>query len=150
MVDTSKFIESILAVSDRERQRYHVTLGQLREAAGNHVRAVSAVAPVRFIDGETGERLFVRDLISYRGYYSDLAFEPIGEPGAITTAGALYQACDEALGKTYEGYKGGEYLMESSTPLWISPYGLSDGRAILMVVRQDRELHILAKTITED
>jgi hypothetical protein len=44
---------------------------------------------------------------SYRGYYEDLAFEPAKN----ITVGEMLDCAKGALGKTYEGYKGGEYKM---------------------------------------
>ena len=64
---------------------------------------------------------------SYRGYYMDLAFVPLGKPRTVK------EALKEALlahGKTFEGYKGGEFTMEGDTPVWYSHYG-SCGPAII-------------------
>lgn len=60
---------------------------------------------------------------SYRGYYEQLAFEP----EANTTVGAMLTAAKGALGATYEGYKGGEYLMTASTTCWVSNEGDNSG-----------------------
>lgn len=57
---------------------------------------------------------------SYRGYYSDLAFEETGKPQKVEE---LLELCYKALGATFEGYKGGEYLMDTNVPLWIAEYG---------------------------
>lgn len=58
---------------------------------------------------------------SYRGYYSDLAF---GKNSAETTVGELLVMLKtECLGKTFTGYKGGEFFMDEHTPLWIARYG---------------------------
>jgi hypothetical protein len=32
----------------------------------------------------------------------------------------------EAIGKTYTGYKGGEYVMGKVTPVWVANYGNCD------------------------
>jgi hypothetical protein len=53
---------------------------------------------------------------SYRGYYDHLAFEP-----ASNVSVAFMIACAEsALGATYEGWKGGEYVMDEDTPCWLA------------------------------
>lgn len=56
---------------------------------------------------------------SYRGYYSDLAFE------AVTPAPAanLLADCMDAMGKSFTGYKGGDYYMHAGVPVWVSEYG---------------------------
>ncbi|GAB7044878.1 hypothetical protein [Catenuloplanes indicus] len=56
---------------------------------------------------------------SYRGFYEQLAFEPIEN----TTVGAMLDAACEALDATYEGYKGGTYRMDSLTECWLAEYG---------------------------
>lgn len=58
---------------------------------------------------------------SYRGYYDQLAFEPVAD----ITVGDVLAAAKSAVGVTFEGYKGGEFLMTESTDCWISPHGES-------------------------
>ena len=57
---------------------------------------------------------------SYRGYYSDLAFEQ-GE--GTRPAADLLAECKAAMGQVFFGYKGGDFVMGALTPLWISSYG---------------------------
>ena len=68
------------------------------------------------------------ELDSYRGYYCDLAFSPKLE---IRTIGEVLGNCRNALGGTYTGYKGGDFVMNEHTPLWISPYGSSTGKMLV-------------------
>lgn len=63
---------------------------------------------------------------SYRGDYSDLAFEPAE---AITVAEML-KAAKSAEEATYEGYKGGEYTMDEHSRCWLSRYGHGGGEVI--------------------
>jgi hypothetical protein len=56
---------------------------------------------------------------SYRGYYDELAFEPVAD----TTVGAMLEAAREADCTEYQGYKGGDYIMDSGTPVWLAHYG---------------------------
>ena len=58
---------------------------------------------------------------SYRGYYTDLAFEPQED----TTVGQMLVCAKSALGQTYHGWKGGEYTMEEHTDVWLAEYGCS-------------------------
>jgi hypothetical protein len=58
---------------------------------------------------------------SYRGYYDDLAFRPTSE--VRTVADVLNMLLVECMGRTFCGYKGGDYLMGEHTPLWIAEYG---------------------------
>lgn len=63
---------------------------------------------------------------SYRGYYSDLAFEPVRD----ISVGEMLTAARSALGTTFEGYKGGDNLMTESTECWISMHGESGDNKI--------------------
>jgi hypothetical protein len=90
----------------RERAETQMTLGKL-------IDALAALPQDTQV-----ERL--GDEHSYRGYYSDLAFERF--EGTIP-ASELLATCRRALGKRYEGYKGGDYYMHEGTPVWIADYG---------------------------
>ncbi len=57
-------------------------------------------------------------LRSYRGFYAHLAIEP-GE----STVGELLSNLEAAVGSTFTGYKGGEYVMSRKTPMWLAEYG---------------------------
>ena len=74
---------------------------------------------------------------SYRGYYCDLAFELTGEMGVAASSLAIAQA---ALGEVFEGYKGGDYLMDESTPVWIANY--SECGKKIMAIRDDGALEL--------
>ena len=56
---------------------------------------------------------------SYRGYYECLMFEPKHN----STVGESLKSCQEANGKTYTGYKGGEYIMTTDTECYFAEYG---------------------------
>lgn len=56
---------------------------------------------------------------SYRGYYDQLAFD-VSED--ISTVAVFLGKLRDCVGKTFTGYKGGEYLMDLSTQVWISEY----------------------------
>ena len=60
------------------------------------------------------------ELNSYRGYYSDLAFEPTMTKRKVEE---LLEACQSAMGQVFEGYKGGDFMMGALTPLWVAAYG---------------------------
>lgn len=53
---------------------------------------------------------------SYRGDYSHLAFDLTGE----TTVGEMLDEAMSACGRTYEGWKGGDYEMDEDTPCHIT------------------------------
>ncbi len=59
--------------------------------------------------------------MSYRGYYAQVAFEPV-ENARI---GDMLKHAKSALGATFTGYKGGEFTMHEYTDCWIADYGSS-------------------------
>jgi hypothetical protein len=86
------------------------------------------------------EYLFPIGLDSWRGSYCELAinFEgsvrgsKLNPPDDVT----FLKWLKEANGKTYTGYKGGEYLMGKTTPLWVANYGNS-GNTMLVDIKTD-------------
>ena len=59
---------------------------------------------------------------SYRGYYERLAFEPAND----VPVHEMLTYAEEALGSTYVGYKGGDYLMHGDVQIHIAFYGQTD------------------------
>jgi len=64
-------------------------------------------------------------LNSYRGYYSELALgfedpsERHGEPNVVE----LIEMLKGAIGKVYEGWKGGQYTMNEDTAIFVANRG---------------------------
>lgn len=56
---------------------------------------------------------------SYRGYYEHLAFEITDD----ICIGNMLRYAKEALGNTYEGWKGGDYIMNGYTDVYLSNVG---------------------------
>jgi hypothetical protein len=79
---------------------------------GELIKALEAADPETVI-----ERGFCNPH-SYRGFYTDLAFEPAER----VRVGDMLTAARDSLGKTFEGYKGGDYLMKEHTECWIAWY----------------------------
>lgn len=110
-------IKKMLSDSAAKRSATQMTLGEL-------------IVRLQSMDGST--RIFGvgAGLASYRGYYSDLAFPPAPENESVTAA-ELLGACQDAVGQVFEGYKGGEYVMTKTTPLFISHWGTCSGTKIM-------------------
>lgn len=89
-----------------ERAQTQLTLGGL-------IEILERIGPECLIDGLGHPH-------SYRGYYSDLAFEQRVEQ--IKAKDLLY-LCKGCMGMIFEGYKGGDFVMGALTPLWIAEYG---------------------------
>lgn len=70
-------------------------------------------------------------LDSFRGYYEQLALGYAEEEAPSVTE--LLAELRGALGKTFSGYKGGEYVMNGHTPVWAANYGRSNETGIVAV-----------------
>lgn len=133
-MDMQKLIDTMGDSMRFARGDYHVTLGKM-------IEALSAMPPetnVQLDVGGTPGRPH-----SYRGYYSDLSFAPSPEP---ITAEKFLEVCKQALGNSYEGYKGGDFKMDERTPLWSAPYGTT-GRAIMGIVMHEGTAILVTKEI---
>lgn len=84
------------------------------------LEALPRTAEVVFDDGE-----YVGRLISWRGVYAQLSLPDARQP--LTVADLLADA-QAAIGGTFTGYKGGDYVMSASTPVWADDYGTCPGR----------------------
>lgn len=112
---TQWLIDGFNAHMQMERAKTQMTLGQIIEA----LEKMPGDAKVANIHGAQ----------SYRGYYDDLAFEQ-GE--GTRPAADLLAECKSAMGKVFEGYKGGRYVMGGLTPVWIADYGCSGVKLIAL------------------
>jgi hypothetical protein len=65
---------------------------------------------------------------SYRGYYEDLAIG-FGDVDTPKVAEVLKEL-RSAIGKTFEGYKGGNYRMGRNSRLWVANYGRTSDTVI--------------------
>jgi hypothetical protein len=72
---------------------------------------------------------------SYRGDYCHLY---LNRGTGLRPALSLFYECRDTLGKKFQGYKGGDYVMDSETPLWIANYGECGVK--LMEVREGGEI----------
>jgi len=83
-------------------------------------------------------------LSSYRGYYSDLAIE---RGGSEVTIAEMVDRLQNAVGETYEGYKGGDYTMSRSTPVWVASYGEASGWLVIDVVLEENVIVIVTTQV---
>jgi hypothetical protein len=88
---------------------------------------------------------------SYRGYYSDLALvpseTPIGARQPEYTVENLLDGLKNAVGEKFTGYKGGEFVMQNHTPVWVSEYGEASGLAVKGVEVRDDKVVILTEQV---
>lgn len=99
-------VDGMSAQWQRERAETQITLGKLIEA----LEAMPPDAQVANLDNEH----------SYRGYYEDLAFERLD---GTRPASDLLADCKAAMGRVFQGYKGGDFVMGALTPVWVANCG---------------------------
>lgn len=68
-------------------------------------------------------------LRSWRGIYEELAISFARREDVMLIN--FIKELKEAIGKKFEGYKGGEYIMSESTPLWADNYGKVTNEAVI-------------------
>lgn len=69
-------------------------------------------------------------LDSYRGYYEELALGFKDSSNGDVTVSDLLAELNRANGKTFTGWKGGDYVMGLDTPVWVDNPGHSNGTTI--------------------
>lgn len=68
---------------------------------------------------------------SYRGFFDQLGFAPVRN----TTIGKMLEEAEGCVGKSFQGYKGGNYKMEHDTDVWMSTWGDSGEALCLTLIR---------------
>ena len=91
----------------------------------------------------------ISGLSSYRGYYSDLALIPTESHSGLSS-NEFYNMLEKVLDTTLVGYKGGYYLMDSETPLWLSEEGFCSSIAIVGISKSDDGQSLILKTKDTD
>lgn len=138
MTDIQKLFDAMSDTARVERSHYHLTLG----AAITKLEAMDPALTVVCSDDASSAPGYA---MSYRGYYSDIAFSPV----PATDVAAFLATCRNALDTTMEGYKGGEYLMHKDVPIWIAEYGCSGDRAVVDLVQVDGKAVLIIKNLNQ-
>src|SRR3972149_3240399 len=102
------------AMSDGFSQERQTQRAESQLTLGKLTTLLKLLNPDRFIIG-------LGFPMSYRGYYGDLAFNETLTMELITDL--LTRIQNDCMGKVFEGYKGGEYVMGENTPIWTATYG---------------------------
>ena len=142
-MDIDGFLNAASTGWRESRKRYHLTLGGLIEGLiGNEGLRVA-------VHGRSDGAFLLWGGLgkpdSYRGFYEDLAF-PVWQEGTQTTD-ELLTICKNAIGETYYGYKGGEYLMDEEAPLWIAEDGDVTGWALVDWRVFNNTFHLIFKQV---
>ena len=116
-------VDGMSAQWQRERAETQMTLGKT-------IGALEAMP-------EGAEVANLNSAHSYRGYYSDLAFEQ--EEGTRPAADLLVE-CKAAMGQVFCGYKGGDFVMGALTPVWVASYGCCGQKLMALYVGGEMDL----------
>jgi len=96
------------------------------------IEALHALDPHLSIKFET--ECPVGGFSSYRGYYDQLAMCRGNGP---TTVGEVLQKARECDGKTFQGWKGGDFVMGLDTKVWVSDLGTCESLRPYDIVVED-------------
>lgn len=138
-MDLQKMVDALSAYGRNERSNYHLTLGKAIERLSKFELTES----IRFdyLDAYPGNPH------SYRGYYSDLAFEPCKTTENSKLQGFL-ASLSHSRNREFIGWKGGEFVMAEDTPLWVADKG-DCGRAIMDIGHSEEGLILITKQIED-
>jgi hypothetical protein len=132
--------ETLAAIATPEGPKEQMNVGQVLDA----IARLPDGKPV--LIGKVGAS--PGGVMSYRGYYEELAIYAAPD-GEVVSVASLRRILSGAVGKTFTGYKGGNYRMDRRTPLWVSEYGAADG-TIIVGVREESECVRLLCEETKD
>lgn len=99
------------------------------------------------MDGFDDIYVYATDIDSYRGYYSDLQIEYSQDIKEALTTEELIKKLKKAIGKTFYGYKGGEFEMHEGTVVWLSNYGKTSNRQIIGVINGWDRCYLKSKRV---
>jgi hypothetical protein len=109
-----------LSMLKKERKEEMKTSPQL--TLGKLIKALESIPeqsnPVVLANTEYN----VTGFCSWRGSYCEISIEYEKNNKKVTTKQFL-EMCKRAVGRKFSGYKGGQYTMGKTTPVWIANYG---------------------------
>ena len=109
-----ELMDKIYKEQQLERERNNYNLGNLIEDLSKYPKDAKV-----YIEPFC---LYPTDFGSYRGYYSDLSIEFTTESNGLN-CGELLDKAKNCVGKSFYGYKGGDFEMTKNSVIWISNYG---------------------------
>ena len=99
------------------------------------------------MDGFDDIYVYATDIDSYRGYYSDLQIEYSQDIKEALTTEELIKKLKKAIGKTFYGYKGGEFEMHVGTVVWLSNYWKTSNRQVIGVINGWDRCYLKSKRV---
>ena len=81
---------------------------------------------------------------SWRGVYAELALG-FTEEGEEKPVSKLLEQARAVVGKTFTGYKGGDFVMGKTTPIWIANYSHSGQTALVDILDEEYSVILITK-----
>jgi hypothetical protein len=94
--------------------------------------------------------LKVSGLSSWRGRYEELQVCLSEYDRPPMKVSDLLRECRAADGMDFQGYKGGDFTMHSSTPVWLCEYGRADERGIVALRSRDGVTTLIGTDAVQD
>jgi hypothetical protein len=118
---------SSLSQHTRVKDKGQLSLGMLIEAIEGCEKDVNVVYDFGY--------MCPTSIDSWRGSYSELAlnYESFKSEDKELTRDRFIVMLKDAVGKTFTGYKGGDFTMTEETPIWVANYGESCNTAVVGV-----------------
>lgn len=88
------------------------------------------------------EYLHPTSLASWRGIYAELALG-FTDSGLAPSLPDFLHELQQAVGREYPGWKGGDYTMSRHTPVWVANPGNAGNTAIIDVVDAEYEVILI-------
>lgn len=138
-------MDEIHAKIRRERQEKFIesdqlSLGEMIE----RLEKMSEEALERVVVYDFGH-FYPQKLMSWRGIYAELALDYVDNQKTNPLKGKEFlELLKEAVGKEFEGYKGGEFRMSKDTPVWVANWSHSGHTAVSDIV--DCGYHVVIMT----
>ena len=127
-----------------EQKMVNLTVGELREKLESFVERDTKVV---FENGHNVPNRFD----SYRGYYHHVALDTDGMSfDKEVSVNDLLQTCISIQGSFVTGYKGGEFEIRDTTPVWVSDYGIASGIALTDVELRDGKVVLITYLLNDD
>ena len=104
-MDVQNWLDVVGSTARDTRKDYHMCLGDLLD---------------RLREADPEGLGYLERPHSYWGYCADLALEPAARPIRVWE---LINQLSDVIDTELTGYKGGEFLMEADTTVWIASYG---------------------------
>lgn len=92
------------------------------------------------------EYLIPTEYDSWRGVYAELAlgFKEPKYPESLGVTEFLNMT-KEVVGKEFTGYKGGEFTMGKTTPIWVANYGNSGRTGLVDILDEEYDIVLITK-----